>query len=104
MSVVRTLSWPSHSASVAWSTPARRSWTAQLWRRTCGASFLPRRVGQAWAAVAQYLARRRSTASRLSGPPRLAGKRGSGRSGVLLLHPALGAATVAGPNALDPAL
>src|SRR5438128_10242066 len=60
------------------STPAWSSCMALVWRRMCGESRLPCKEGQACSARAAYLARRRSTASRLRGPPRLVGNSVSG--------------------------
>ena len=59
------------------SMPAWRSWTAQLWRRTWGVGFLAVMEGQVLAAVVACRVRMRLMASRLSGPPRGLGKRGS---------------------------
>ena len=59
------------------STPASRSRIAAVWRSTWHVTFLVASVGQWSAAVAVWILRRCSIASRLRRPPLRAGKTGS---------------------------
>ncbi len=64
-------------AIVAMSVPASRRNMAQVCRRTCGVIVFSFNDGQRLAAAVAYLATRASTASVLSGDPRLLGKSAS---------------------------
>ena len=69
--------WPSHSAIVEVSTPARRRVIAAVCRSVCGETRLVLRDGHRSAAVVTCLASRSATASGLSGPPARFGNSGS---------------------------
>jgi hypothetical protein len=62
--VVRTSSWPSHSAMVAVSVPWRSKFIAQVWRSVWGVTSLPASDGHPTAAAATWRSTRRRTASR----------------------------------------
>jgi IstB-like ATP binding protein len=68
--VVVTLACPSQCAIVGRSTPDCSRWTAVLWRRLCGWSFLCAKVGHAAAAAWRCLARMKRTPNRVRGVPR----------------------------------
>src|SRR5260370_19273862 len=79
-------SCPSQSAITVCSTPACSKSIAVVWRRQWKVTFFCFRDGQASLATATCFFRRRATASALSRPPRMLGKRSEEHTSELQSH------------------
>jgi hypothetical protein len=80
---------PPHRAIVELSIPAFSSVIAAVCRRTCIVIRLDRSVEHLRSTTRTFFARRRSIASRVSGPPSREGKQWTCRIGVAFAHPDL---------------